>query len=91
MYNKNTIEHQADPVEEVIAIKHAWADIKSDAYRSDTIEELESLLIEAPLYSIWSALIRREPLLIFEEMRDIAFALGKEINRVADELMQYSY
>lgn len=89
MYNKYTIEHQDTLFGIVSDLKHAWADIRSEAFMANTIEELESLLIEAPLYDAWLSLIKRNPLISFESMWEIASALGKEVDRIAEELLQF--
>lgn len=89
MHNKYTIEHHETLFGIVCDLKHAWEDIRSEAFRANTIEELESLLIEAPLYDAWLSLIGRNPLISFESMWEIASALGKEVDRIAEELLQF--
>ena len=89
MYNKYTIEHRDTLFGIVSDLKHAWADARSDIFKANTIEELESLLIEAPLYDAWESLIGRKPLICFDSMWEIASALGKEVDRIAEELLRF--
>lgn len=91
MYNKYTMEHKYNPVEDLLDLKHSWEELKFDVFNSDTMEEVEGLLVGTPLYSVWSILIRRSPLLQFDSMWNIAMRFKNEVFQAIEELEEICY
>ena len=90
MYNKYTQEHS--PIEEALAeLKYAWREAREEIQSSNTIEELEEIIMDAPLYSIWESLLGSCPLIRFESMRDIISAFRLAVKDEIELLESYCY
>lgn len=90
MYNKYTIEHN-DLEEALEDLKYAWHEAREEIQSSNTIEELESLLMDAPLYNIWESLLGSCPLIRFESMWDIISAFRLAVKDEIELLESYCY
>lgn len=90
MYNKYTLEHS--PIEEALAeLKYAWHESYEEIQSSNTIEELEEIIMNAPLYSIWESLLGSCPLIRFESMWDIISAFRLAVKDEIELLESYCY
>lgn len=77
--------------EQVADIVEAWKELRYEVYQAGTVDELESLLIGAPLFDVWLNLMARDPLLIFDSMREIAAKVGNEVVEIAERELSSCY